>query len=78
MAVDQWANPDRGLWGIRGEPQHFVHSKVMCWVAIDRGPATMTSKVRQSAPMPLRLWSFDRGRRALCGARGTANNAAEA
>ncbi|HYZ00966.1 MAG TPA: glycoside hydrolase family 15 protein, partial [Candidatus Binatia bacterium] len=30
---------DRGIWEIRGEPQHFVHSKVMCWQAVDRGAA---------------------------------------
>ena len=29
--------PDRGIWEIRGEPQHFTFSKVMCWVAADRG-----------------------------------------
>jgi GH15 family glucan-1,4-alpha-glucosidase len=31
-----WENPDEGIWEIRGTPQHFVHSKVMCWVAFDR------------------------------------------
>jgi GH15 family glucan-1,4-alpha-glucosidase len=31
-----WTKPDEGLWEIRGEPQHFVHSKVMAWVAFDR------------------------------------------
>jgi GH15 family glucan-1,4-alpha-glucosidase len=28
--------PDEGIWEVRSEPQHFVHSKVMCWVAFDR------------------------------------------
>ncbi len=32
-----WARPDEGIWEIRGEPKHFVHSKVMAWVAFDRG-----------------------------------------
>ena len=36
-AVEQWQEPDRGIWEIRGEPQHFTASKVMCWVAADRG-----------------------------------------
>jgi alpha,alpha-trehalase len=36
-AIEHWQEPDRGIWEIRGEPQHFVSSKVMCWVACDRG-----------------------------------------
>ncbi|MEA2396816.1 MAG: alpha,alpha-trehalase [Thermoleophilaceae bacterium] len=37
MAVENWQKPDRGIWAARGEPQHFTSSKVMCWVAADRG-----------------------------------------
>jgi GH15 family glucan-1,4-alpha-glucosidase len=36
-AARQWRLPDRGLWEWRGAPRHFTHSKVMCWVALDRG-----------------------------------------
>jgi len=36
-ALASWREPDRGLWEVRGEPQHFTSSKVMCWVALDRG-----------------------------------------
>jgi GH15 family glucan-1,4-alpha-glucosidase len=36
-AVAAWREPDRGIWEVRGEPQHFTSSKVMCWVACDRG-----------------------------------------
>ena len=36
-AIAHWAEPDRGIWEVRGEPQHFVSSKAMCWVALDRG-----------------------------------------
>lgn len=32
-----WAEPDRGIWESRGEPRHFTFSKVMAWVAFDRG-----------------------------------------
>ena len=32
-----WRQPDQGIWEIRGEAQHFTFSKVMCWVAADRG-----------------------------------------
>ena len=31
-----WDRPDRGMWEVRGEPQHFTYSKVMTWVAVDR------------------------------------------
>ncbi len=31
-----WTRPDSSLWEVRGAPRHFVHSKVMCWVAVDR------------------------------------------
>jgi GH15 family glucan-1,4-alpha-glucosidase len=36
-AIAAWREPDRGIWEVRGEPRHFVSSKVMCWVACDRG-----------------------------------------
>jgi GH15 family glucan-1,4-alpha-glucosidase len=36
-AAERWTEPDRGIWEWRGEPRHFVHSKMMCWVALDRG-----------------------------------------
>ncbi len=36
-ALAAWREPDRGIWEVRGEPRHFVSSKLMCWVAADRG-----------------------------------------
>jgi GH15 family glucan-1,4-alpha-glucosidase len=36
-----WSRPDEGIWEVRGEPKHFVHSKVMAWVAFDRGVRTV-------------------------------------
>jgi GH15 family glucan-1,4-alpha-glucosidase len=36
-AAAHWAQPDRGVWEVRGDPKHFTASKVMCWVALDRG-----------------------------------------
>jgi alpha,alpha-trehalase len=36
-AIENWQDPDRGLWEVRGEPKHFTSSKLMCWVALDRG-----------------------------------------
>jgi GH15 family glucan-1,4-alpha-glucosidase len=34
-----WRNPDQGIWEARGKPQHYVSSKLMCWVALDRASA---------------------------------------
>jgi GH15 family glucan-1,4-alpha-glucosidase len=34
--AENWETPDRGIWEIRGEKKHFVFSKVLCWVAVDR------------------------------------------
>ena len=35
-AAEKWTETDQGIWEVRGEPQHFLYSKVMCWVALDR------------------------------------------
>jgi len=35
-ATAVWRNPDHGIWEARGKPQHYVSSKLMCWVALDR------------------------------------------
>jgi alpha,alpha-trehalase len=32
-----WREPDQGIWEARGEPRHYTSSKLMCWVALDRG-----------------------------------------
>jgi GH15 family glucan-1,4-alpha-glucosidase len=36
-AIDHWDMPDAGIWELRGEPRHYVHSKLMVWVALNRG-----------------------------------------
>jgi alpha,alpha-trehalase len=36
-AIRHWREPDQGIWEVRGPPQHFTSSKVLCWVAADRG-----------------------------------------
>jgi len=36
-ALANWREPDRGIWEVRGEPRHFTSSKLMCWVAAERG-----------------------------------------
>jgi GH15 family glucan-1,4-alpha-glucosidase len=34
--AERWREPDAGLWEVRGEPAHYVHSKLMAWLALDR------------------------------------------
>ena len=36
-AIEVWDKPDQGIWEARGAPKHYVSSKLMCWVAVDRG-----------------------------------------
>jgi len=48
-----WRRPDEGIWEIRGERQHFVHSKVMAWVAFDRA---VRSVEQQDVDGPVDRW----------------------
>ncbi len=48
-----WREPDHGLWEVRGDPRHFVHSKVMCWVAFDRA---VRAAERFGAEGPVDRW----------------------
>jgi len=43
-AIANWSKPDRGMWEVRGEPKHFTSSKLMCWVAVDRGARLASMK----------------------------------
>jgi GH15 family glucan-1,4-alpha-glucosidase len=36
-AAARWQEKDHGIWEMRGEPRHYLYSKLMCWVALDRG-----------------------------------------
>lgn len=44
-AAAQWRQPDNGIWEGRGRPRHFLHSKLMCWVALDRA-ASMAEQLQ--------------------------------
>jgi GH15 family glucan-1,4-alpha-glucosidase len=46
-ATRVWQNPDQGIWEARGEPRHYVSSKLMCWVALDR--AARLAEIRGDA-----------------------------
>jgi GH15 family glucan-1,4-alpha-glucosidase len=52
-AAERWPEPDHGIWEVRGTPRHFVHSKVLCWVALDRGIALSEECLRRA---PVRRW----------------------
>lgn len=56
-AIDKSRLPDRGIWEIRSAPRHFVHSKVMCWAAVDGGIALAD---KYSLPAPLDRWRQER------------------
>ena len=47
-ATAVWREPDQGIWEARGEPQHYVSSKLMCWVALDRA-AKLAEIARRAA-----------------------------
>ena len=53
VAAERWAEPDSGIWEMRGPRRHFVHSKVMCWAAVDRGIQLAVECMRQA---PLNRW----------------------
>jgi alpha,alpha-trehalase len=48
-ALERWREPDCGIWEVRGEPKHFTSSKLMCWVALDRG--ARLARLRRDAQM---------------------------
>jgi pentatricopeptide repeat protein len=64
MAARSWSRPDRGIWEIRGEPRHFVYSKVMCWAALDYG-IRLARELRREAPVELWTRARDEARRAV-------------
>lgn len=49
-----WQRQDHGIWEVRGPLRHFVSSKLMCWVAIDRG---LRMARRRSLPCPVARWT---------------------
>jgi len=52
-AAAVWKQPDQGMWEMRGKPRHFVQSKVMCWVALDKGLQLARESLRSA---PTRRW----------------------
>ncbi|HKX18953.1 MAG TPA: glycoside hydrolase family 15 protein [bacterium] len=76
-----WRDKDEGIWEVRGGPQEFLHSRLMCWVAVDRA---LRLAQKRSFPAPLARWSavrdeiysdifehfWDRGRQTFVQHRG--------
>ncbi len=56
-AQQQWREKDRGIWEMRSGPYHFVSSKMLCWVALDRGIAIAR---RYGFPADLAAWEEER------------------
>ncbi len=54
-----WERPDEGIWEVRGGRQHFVYSKLMCWVAMDRG---LRLADKRSFPADRTRWLAERDR----------------
>ena len=78
-----WREPDNGLWEVRGDRQHFTHSKVMAWVAADRmarsvrlqglpGPALRWEQLRDQIHHDVVTRAFDAGRNTFTQAYGSA------
>lgn len=50
IVISCWQQPDCGIWEMRHEHRHFVHSKVMCWMALDRG-IKLAEALQQAVPL---------------------------
>ena len=50
---DHWGEPDQGIWEMHGPARHWLHSRVMCWVAVDRA---MRLAQKRSLPAPFARW----------------------
>ncbi|MCD9573227.1 glycoside hydrolase family 15 protein [Pseudomonas protegens] len=57
QVCDSWQSTDVGIWEMRGEQHHFLHSRLMCWVAVDRA-IRLASK--RSLPAPFARWDQTR------------------
>jgi GH15 family glucan-1,4-alpha-glucosidase len=56
-AAQNWKAPDHGIWEWPGDPDHFVHSKALCWAALDRGIRLADDSMRRA---PTRRWKKTR------------------
>lgn len=54
---DKWRSKDVGIWEMRGDDKHFLHSRLMCWVALDRA---LRLSFKRSLPAPFERWTQER------------------
>lgn len=57
IVCERWRRPDQGIWGIRDEPRHFVHSKLNCWIALDRAVRVADALALEA---PVERWAAER------------------
>lgn len=57
VVAARWREPDSGIWEVRNDPRHFVHSKVLAWVALDRG---IRAVEQAGLPADLPRWRRER------------------
>jgi GH15 family glucan-1,4-alpha-glucosidase len=53
--AENWTRPDEGIWEVRAGGKHFLHSRVMCWVAVDRA---LRLAQKRSLPAPFHDWEI--------------------
>lgn len=58
LVARRWREPDAGIWEVRGPPAHYVHSKLMAWLALDR--ALRIAATRRTPPRQVRRWEAER------------------
>jgi GH15 family glucan-1,4-alpha-glucosidase len=58
FVASRWRDPDAGIWEVRGERAHYVHSKLMAWLALDR--ALRISQSHRTRMARVRLWTTQR------------------
>jgi GH15 family glucan-1,4-alpha-glucosidase len=54
VAARRWREPDSGIWEVRGRPKHYVHSKLMAWLALDR--VVRLAETRRVHPRRVQGW----------------------
>jgi GH15 family glucan-1,4-alpha-glucosidase len=58
FVANQWRQPDAGIWEVRGEPMHYVHSKLMAWLALDR--ALRIAQSHRTRAQRVQRWMIER------------------